>query len=158
SIRTSSSRARSTWSGRRTPARCRHFPSSIAWPGSASPTPPRRLSRHRRTSCAGSRPCQTDPMGTAMTWDDGEAFLLRFPDTETSTSWGMPGVKTGGTLVAWWRDRDDSPASLAFKVDRAELEALVEDPDTPYYAIEHFRKFDSNAVLVRLADADPEEL
>ncbi|GAA3534407.1 hypothetical protein AFL01nite_06270 [Aeromicrobium flavum] len=97
-------------------------------------------------------------MGTAMTWDDVEAFLLRFPDTEKSTSWGMPGVKTGGTLVAWWRDRDDSPGCLAFKVDRAELEALVEDPDTPYFTIEHFRKFDSNAVLVRPEDVDPAEL
>jgi len=93
-----------------------------------------------------------------MNWDEAEAFLLTFPDTERSTSWGMPGVKTGGTLVAWWRDRPDSPGSLAFKVDRSELEALVEDPGTPYYTIEHFRKFDSNAVLVRPDEADPEEL
>ncbi|WP_313406204.1 MmcQ/YjbR family DNA-binding protein [Aeromicrobium sp.] len=93
-----------------------------------------------------------------MTWDEIEAFLLGFPDTVTSTSWGMPGVKTGGRLVAWWRDQDDSPGSVAFKVDRSELEALVEDPDTPYYTIEHFRKFDSNAVLVRPGEVDPVEL
>ncbi|WP_269303634.1 MmcQ/YjbR family DNA-binding protein [Aeromicrobium sp. HA] len=93
-----------------------------------------------------------------MDWDEVEAFLLEFPDTEASLSWGMPGVKTGGTLVAWWRDRDDSPGALAFKVDRDELEALVEDESTPYFTIEHFRKFDTNAVLVRPGEADPAEL
>lgn len=60
-------------------------------------------------------------------WDEIERFVLAFPDTERSTSWGMPGVKTGGTLVAWWRDRKDSPGAVAFKVDRADLEALVAD-------------------------------
>src|SRR5699024_7764866 len=93
-----------------------------------------------------------------MTWKEIEAFLLGFPDTVASTSWGMPGVKTGGTLVAWLRDREDSPGSVALKVDRAELDALVEDPDLPYYTIEHFRKFDSNAVLVRPEEVDPVEL
>ncbi|SKB05359.1 MmcQ/YjbR family DNA-binding protein [Aeromicrobium choanae] len=97
-------------------------------------------------------------MGTAMTWSEIEAFLLGFPDTEASTSWGMPGVKTGGRLVAWWRDQDDSPGCVAFKVDRAELDGLVEDSSTPYFTIEHFRKFDSNAVLVRPEDVDPDEL
>lgn len=56
-----------------------------------------------------------------MDWDAIEAFVLGFPDTERSTSWGMPGVKTGGTLVTWRRDRTDSPGSVAFKVDRTEL-------------------------------------
>ncbi|RYJ05540.1 MAG: hypothetical protein EON52_11025 [Actinomycetales bacterium] len=93
-----------------------------------------------------------------MTWSEIEAFLLGFPDTETSTSWGMPGVKTGGRLVAWWRDQPDSPGCVAFKVDRAELDGLVEDSSTPYFTIEHFRKFDSNAVLVRPEDVDPDEL
>lgn len=93
-----------------------------------------------------------------MDWAEIEAFLLEFPDTEKSTSWGMPGVKTGGTLVAWWRDRDDSPGCVALKVDRAELEGLIQDPGTPYFTIEHLRKFDSNAVLVRPEEADPEEL
>ncbi|MET1132851.1 MAG: MmcQ/YjbR family DNA-binding protein [Aeromicrobium sp.] len=97
-------------------------------------------------------------MGTAMTWQQIEAFLLEFPDTEASTSWGMPGVKTGGRLVAWWRDRDDSPGCVAFKVDRDELEAVIEDSSTAYFTIEHFRKFDSNAVLVRPEDVDPAEL
>ncbi|MFS0884086.1 MmcQ/YjbR family DNA-binding protein [Aeromicrobium sp. 179-A 4D2 NHS] len=93
-----------------------------------------------------------------MTWEEIEAFLLQFPDTEASLSWGMPGVKTGGRLVAWWRDRDDSPGSVAVKVDRSELEALTEDPGTPYYYIEHFRKADLSAVLVRPDEAEPDEL
>lgn len=93
-----------------------------------------------------------------MTWDEIEVFLLDFPDTVASTSWGMPGVKTGGRLVAWWRDRDDSPGCLAFKVDRAELAALIEDDNTAYFTIEHFVKFNSNAVLVRPGDVDPTEL
>lgn len=97
-------------------------------------------------------------MAAAMTWDEIETFLLAFPDTEASTSWGMPGVKTGGTLVAWWRDLEDSPGSVAFKVDRAELEALAQDPGTPYYTIEHFRKFNSNAVLVRPEEVAADEL
>lgn len=93
-----------------------------------------------------------------MDWAQIEAFLLTFPDTEQSTSWGMPGIKTGGTLVAWWRDREDSPGCVALKVDRADLEAVVEDPGTPYFTIEHFRKFNSNAVLVRPEEVDPGEL
>ncbi len=97
-------------------------------------------------------------MVAAVAWDEIESFLLEFPDTVASTSWGMPGVKTGGRLVAWWRDQDDSPGCLAVKVDRAELDALVEDPGTPYFTIEHFRKFDTNAVLVRPDEVDPAEL
>ncbi len=93
-----------------------------------------------------------------MTWEDIEAFVLTFPDTEASLSWGMPGVKTGGRLVAWWRDRDDSPGSVAIKVDRSELEALVDDASTPYYSIDHFRKTDLAAVLVRPDEVDPTEL
>ena len=93
-----------------------------------------------------------------MTWDEVQAFLLQFPDTVASTSWNMPGVKTGGRLVAWWRDQPDSPESLAFKVDPAELEALVEDPGLPYYTIEHFRKHGARAVLVRPADVGEAEL
>lgn len=93
-----------------------------------------------------------------MDWDEIAAFLLGFPDTAASLSWGMPGVKTDGRLVAWWRDRDDSPGSVAIKVDRAELEALVADDSTPYYTIDHFRQFDLAAVLVRPGDADPDEL
>lgn len=93
-----------------------------------------------------------------MTWDEIEAFLLAFPDTEASLSWGMPGVKTGGRLVAWWRDRDDSPGSVAIKVDRAELPALVEPDSTPFYTIEHFRARGLSAVLVRPGEADAREL
>jgi len=93
-----------------------------------------------------------------MTWDEIAAFLLEFPDTELTTTWRMPAVKTGGVLVAWWRDAEDSPGSIAFKVARDEIEGLVEDPGTPYYTIEHFRKFNSNAVLVRPEEAEPDEL
>lgn len=93
-----------------------------------------------------------------MTWEEIEAFLLAFPDTTASVSWGMPGVKTGGRLVAWLRDQADSPGAVAIKVDRAEREALLLDPSLPYFTIDHFEKFDTNAVLVRPPDVDPVEL
>ncbi|TSD68479.1 MmcQ/YjbR family DNA-binding protein [Aeromicrobium piscarium] len=93
-----------------------------------------------------------------MTWDEIVAYLLEFPSTELTTTWNMPAVKAGGVLVAWWRDAPDSPGSVAFKVAPDELEALLGDPDAPYYTIDHFRKFGTNAVLVRPGEADADEL
>lgn len=93
-----------------------------------------------------------------MTWDEIAAFLLELPETEPSVSWGMPGIKTNRTLVAWWRDQPDSPGALAIKVPREELEAVLADDGNPFYTIEHFRTFNSNAVLARPEDVDPDEL
>jgi len=93
-----------------------------------------------------------------MRWPEIEEFLLSFPDTVAAISWGMPGVKTGGRLVAWWRDRQDSPGALAFKVDPAEREALLRDPDLPYFTNDHLERFDSPVVLVRPEDVDDDEL
>ncbi|MBC9227468.1 hypothetical protein GL325_14155 [Aeromicrobium sp. 636] len=97
-------------------------------------------------------------MDAATTWTDIEAFLLGFPDTEASTSWGMPGVKTGGRLVAWWRDRDDSPGCVAVKVDRDEAEALIQDAATPFHTNDHLRDRSPNVVLFRPGEIDPVEL
>ncbi|WP_229051849.1 MmcQ/YjbR family DNA-binding protein [Aeromicrobium sp. Leaf350] len=93
-----------------------------------------------------------------MDWDDIAGHLTALPDTELTTTWDNPAVKTGGKLVAWWRDASDSPGSVAIKVSPDELEALVADPDSPFYTIEHFRKFGTKAVLVRPEDVDPDEL
>ena len=93
-----------------------------------------------------------------MDWDDIVEHLTQLPDTELTTTWDNPAVKTGGKLVAWWRDAADSPGSVAIKVAPEELEALVTDDASPFYSIEHFRKFDTKAVLVRPEEVDPDEL
>ncbi|MCK5891306.1 MmcQ/YjbR family DNA-binding protein [Aeromicrobium sp.] len=93
-----------------------------------------------------------------MDWDAIVAHLTQLPDTELTTTWGNPAVKTGGKLVAWWRDAPDSPGSVAVKVAPEELEALVADDTSPFFTIEHFRKFGTNAVLVRPEEVAPEEL
>ena len=96
-----------------------------------------------------------------MNWDDVVEFLLGFPDTELTTTWNNPAVKTGGRLVAWWRDAADSPNSIAIKVDAAEKVALVQHPESPFYTIEHFEKMGTQAILVepeRVAEAELREL
>lgn len=84
-----------------------------------------------------------------VNWDDIVGFLLTFPDTELTTTWNNPAIKTGGRLVAWWRDATDSPESIALKVDPSEKLALIADPNSPFYTIEHFEKTGTQAVLVQ---------
>ncbi len=93
-----------------------------------------------------------------MDWNAIAAHLCTLPDTELTTTWDNPAVKTGGTLVAWSRDAADSPGAVAIKVDPEELEALVADPASPFYTIDHFRKFGTKAVLVRPEEVDADEL
>lgn len=93
-----------------------------------------------------------------LDWAAIVTHLCALPDTELTTTWDNPAVKTGGKFVAWSRDAPDSPGAVAIKVDPTELEALVADPDSPFYTIEHFRRTGARAVLVRPEDVDPDEL
>jgi hypothetical protein len=100
-----------------------------------------------------------------------DAICRALPEVELGTSWGdVPTYKVRGKGFLLYRPPHKSaidPASGEMYDDllvimtptAAEKAALVEDPSTPFFTIDHFRNY--SAVLVqraRLGELDREEL
>ena len=98
-------------------------------------------------------------MSRPATPDDVDAICASLPETELGTSWG--------DVPTWKVPRGDKgkgfllyrpPHRSAVDPETGEA-ALVEDPGTPFFTIDHFRR--STAVLVqqsRLDELDVDEL
>ncbi|WP_432479113.1 MmcQ/YjbR family DNA-binding protein [Nocardioides sp. GXQ0305] len=114
-------------------------------------------------------------MGRPATPDDVDRICGELPDTEFGTSWGdLPTWKVPrggkGKMFLLYRMPHRTavdPATGEMYDDlvviltptAAEKQALVDDPATPFFTIDHFRSYD--AVLVqqsRLGELDVEEL
>lgn len=97
--------------------------------------------------------------------DDVDEICAALPDTELGTSWGdlptwkVPAGAKGKGFVLY---RAPHPTAIdpgtgelyddlivIITPTEAEKRALVEDPSTPFFTIDHFRSF--NAVLVQLS-------
>ncbi|MEO0981055.1 MAG: MmcQ/YjbR family DNA-binding protein [Pseudomonadota bacterium] len=81
-------------------------------------------------------------------WDDLKAFALSLglPEIEEAVSWGNPNLKAHGKMWCWWAPQNYADAP-AFKVDREEMEILLEaDPDT-FFTTDHHRPH--NIILMR---------
>jgi hypothetical protein len=108
----------------------------------------------RSSTADGSRPAVPD---------DVDVICASLPDTELGTSWGdLPtwkvpaGDKGKGFLLYRMPHHSAVDPETGEMYDdllviitptEAEKRALVEDPDTPFFTIDHFRGF--NAVLVQ---------
>ena len=107
--------------------------------------------------------------------EDVDDICASLPDTEFGTSWGnvptwkVPSGEKGKGFLLYRHPRHDAsdPATGEIYDDLlviitpgpGEKAALVEDPDSPFFTIDHFRNF--NSVLVqqsRLGEVTREEL
>jgi hypothetical protein len=88
-----------------------------------------------------------------MTWEDVRRLGLALPETEEALSWGTPALKVRGKLLARLRDEGET---LVVRVDFEERLALTHAQPETYYVTPHYEEYPY--VLVRLANADPEEL
>ena len=85
----------------------------------------------------------------AMTgWADLRAFALSLglPQVEDAVSWGNPNLKAHGKIWVWWAPQDYANAP-AFKVDREEMELLLELDPERFFTTDHHRPH--NIVLMR---------
>lgn len=109
------------------------------------------------------------------TADDVDAIAAALPETELGISWGdrptwkVPRGGKGKGFVLYRAPRKDAidPTTgeqyddliVIMTADDADKQALVDDPRTPFFTIDHFRNF--NAVLVqasRLGEINRSEL
>lgn len=114
-------------------------------------------------------------MGRPATPEDIDAICGSLPETELGTSWGdvptwkVPAGPKGKGFVLYRPphrtavdpDTGEPFDDLVVVVTPTEVEkqALVQDPGTPFFTIDHFRSF--NAVLVqqsRLGELDRDDL
>ena len=87
-------------------------------------------------------------------WEDLKAFALSLglPHVEETVSWGNPNLKAHGKMWTWWAPQDFANAP-AFKVDRAEMDFLLEvDPDR-FFTTAHHKPH--NIILMRPEKFDP---
>ena len=80
------------------------------------------------------------------------ALSLELPEITEATPWGNPCLKAHGKMWCWWAPQDYANAP-AFRMDRAELEFLLEvDPDR-FFSTPHHRPH--NTILMRPDVFDP---
>lgn len=106
---------------------------------------------------------------------DVESICRSLPDTELGTSWGdrptwkVPSGGKGKGFLLYRNPRKDAvdpdtgeqydDLIVIMTADAADKQALVDDPRTPFFTIDHFNNF--NAVLVqesRLGELTRDEL
>jgi len=89
-------------------------------------------------------------------FDDAVAYALTLPDTELSTSYGKPAVKTASNGRAFLYSGHESETSFGIAIDMDTIEMLKEtDPDT-FWQSPHYEGWP--AVLIRFGSADPDRV
>ena len=90
-----------------------------------------------------------------MTFDDIRRIALSYPGVEEYTTFGHPAFRVGKKFLASTAKID--PDALCLKLpDQLQREFLVESQPDIYYAPPHYADFGS--ILIRLSQADPEEV
>jgi hypothetical protein len=84
---------------------------------------------------------------------DARRMLLALPGVEEKLSYGTPGFRVGGTLIA--RIKEDG-GTLVVGADFDEREALMRVDPAAFFFTDHYR--DNDWVLVRLEKVDPKLL
>lgn len=91
----------------------------------------------------------------SMTFDDVRQLALSFPGVTEHSVFGAPTFRIGKKFLASTAKID--PDALCLKLsDQLHREFLVESQPDVYYAPPHYADFGS--VLIRLSQADPEEV
>ena len=89
-------------------------------------------------------------------FDDAVAHALTLPDTELSTSYGKPAVKTVSNGRAFLYSGHEDQTSFGIAIDLDTIEMLKEtDPDT-FWQTPHYEGWP--AVLIRFGSADPDRV
>lgn len=87
-------------------------------------------------------------------WDEAAAFALTLPDTELSTSYGKPAVKTNGRAFLY--TGREPASSFAIAIDLDTIEMLKETDPATFWQTPHYEGWP--AVLVRFGSDDPERV
>jgi hypothetical protein len=91
----------------------------------------------------------------SLDWNGVVAFALALPDTELSTSYGKPAVKSTASARSFLHPGRE-PDSFVLEIDIATKEILIEtDPDT-FWQTPHYEGWP--ALLVRYDSADPDRV
>ena len=89
-------------------------------------------------------------------WERAVAFALTLPDTELSTSYGKPAVKTASNGRAFLYAGHEDKTSFGVAIDLDTVEILKEtDPDT-FWQTPHYEGWP--AVLIRFDSQDQERV
>jgi hypothetical protein len=88
------------------------------------------------------------------TWKDVRKLALALPGVEEGTTYGKLAFKVDGKRFAW--DSPSEPGSLVLKCDIDERPLMIESRPETFFVTPHYESYPM--VLVRLENADPEEL
>lgn len=88
-------------------------------------------------------------------WDDLKAFALSLdlPEITETVSWGNPNLKAHGKMWCWWAPQDYANAP-AFKVDRAEMDFLLDVRADTFFTTEHHKPYSIILMHPNRFDAD----
>lgn len=96
-------------------------------------------------------------------YDDDDPLLaelrrvaLAFPESVEVEAWGRPTFRAGAKIFAVFTGDDEHPASVVFKTDPAEHEALASDPR--FYGPAYFDRRHWLALDLTLAAVDWDEV
>ena len=79
------------------------------------------------------------------------------PDIELVTTWGAPGLKLRGALLACQAiNKSAEPNTLMVRVPEDQRDVLLEEEPSTYYLTDHYA--DYSCILVRLARIEPDAL
>jgi hypothetical protein len=85
-----------------------------------------------------------------LSFDDVRAIALGLPGVEEGSSYGTPGFRVRGKLLA--RLKEDG-TSLVVRISFDERELLMEAEPETFYITDHYRAWPT--MLVRLSQVDP---
>ena len=92
-----------------------------------------------------------------LTFDDVRKFGLSLPNTEEGTAWGTPVLRVNGTIFAGIPiHKSAEPNSVAFRMDFADRDLLIEEQPDIYYTAAHYENY--SYVLVRFAGINRDAL
>ncbi|KFC63466.1 hypothetical protein FG93_05974 [Bosea sp. LC85] len=89
----------------------------------------------------------------SFSWDEAVAYALTLPDTEISTSYGMPAIKVNGRTFL---SPGHEAGSFCISIDRDTVAMLMEFAPATYWQTAHYVGWP--AVLVRENGPDPEHV
>ena len=88
-----------------------------------------------------------------VTFDQVREIALRLPGVEEGTSYGTPSFRVKGKFISRLRTEDDS---LVVKVGDGFRDMLLQANPSVYFVTDHYAGYP--AVLIRLSDADPDDI
>lgn len=88
-----------------------------------------------------------------VTFDTVRQIALALPGVEEGTSWGTPAFRVRGKFFTRLREEDNS---LVVKVGDDYRDMLLKANPNLYFVTDHYAGYP--AVLIRLAEADPDDI